>query len=359
MESSRYEQIKQSAIIQQFTELLTIPSPSGMEDKIADHIYRKCNEWGYNPQKDSAGNVYVQIPGKKQSEETCCLASHTDEIGLMVTKINGDGTLGVERIGGSLTWKYGERPVDVFGDNATISGVTAMGSGHAAGGTQKLEWRETAVITGLPPESLKGYGVKPGTLITLSQSERGPIFFGEESNPMIGAWTFDDKIGVAILLQILKTLKTKNVTPVVNLIIAFTTREEIGCFGAKHLAQSLTPTYFIAVDGCPIASESPTELDDRPGIRVRDRGYFYSPKLNQALSDAAKNVGTELQHLVYTTSGSDAGQVGSIGASPQTACIGHIRKNSHGFEVAYLTVFANLYKTLWEFVSSWGGLDEV
>ncbi|MFW9777739.1 MAG: M20/M25/M40 family metallo-hydrolase [Candidatus Heimdallarchaeota archaeon] len=359
MESGRYEHIKQNAIIQEFIELLAIPSPSGMEDQIADYIYHKCNKWGYDPQKDLAGNVYVQVGGRKQSEETCCLASHIDEIGLMVTKINDDGTLGVERVGGSLTWKYGERPVDIFGDNATISGVTAMGSGHAAGSVQKLEWKETSVITGLTPENLKSYGVKPGTLITPSQSERGPIFFGEESDPLIGAWTFDDKIGVAILLHILKTLKAQNVTPVVNLIVAFTTREEIGCFGAKYLAQSLTPTYFIAVDGCPIASESPTELDSRPGIRVRDRGYFYSTRLNQALSDKAKNAGTELQQLVYTTSGSDAGQVGSIGASPQTACIGHIRKNSHGFEVAYHSVFESLYKTLWEFVTSWKGLIEV
>jgi putative aminopeptidase FrvX len=350
-----YGNQKQNEIIQLFSELLAIPSPSGMEDRLAEHIFAQCVEWGYSPTKDYAGNVYVQIPGQKESEETCCLAAHIDEIGLMVTKINADGALNVERVGGTLTWKFGERPVEILGEKKTVHGVTAMGSGHAAGGTQRLEWKDVVVITGLRPEKLQNYGVKPGTLIVPLQSDRGPILFGEETDPMIAAWTFDDKMGVVALLRLIKAIKTENITPYMNLIIAFTTTEEIGCFGAKHLAQSLNPTYFIAVDGCPFASESPMVLDSRPGIRIRDRTFFYSPGLIKALSEAAEKAGTELQHLVYTTSGSDAGMAGNIGASPQTACVGHIRKNSHGFEVAYLSVFENLYKTLRTFIKTWKG----
>ncbi|MFX1285718.1 MAG: M20/M25/M40 family metallo-hydrolase [Promethearchaeota archaeon] len=356
MKSDIYESYRQNDIIQLFSELLTIPSPSGMEIKLADRIYNKCVQWGYNPERDYAGNVYVQITGQKNSKETCVLAAHMDEIGLMVTQINSDGTLRIERVGGTLTWKFGERPVEIYGEKKVIQGITAMGSGHTVKHTEtKLEWKDVHIITGLTPEKLKKYGIKPGTLIAPIQSDRGPILFGEETDPMIAAWTFDDKMGCVTLLNILKKLKTQNVTPLVNLIIAFTTAEEIGCFGAKYLAQSLCPTYFIAVDGCPFASESPMTLDSRPGIRIRDRTYFYSQDLIGILSESAKSAGTELQQLVYTTSGSDAGMVGNIGASPKTACIGHIRKNSHGFEVAYLSVFENLYKTLWTFVTSWDG----
>ncbi len=356
METEQYAKYAQNEIIQLFKELLEIPSPSGMEKKIAEHIYQKCKKWGYDPKIDYAGNVYVQIPGQKDSKETCCLAAHIDEIGLMVTKINPDGTLDVERVGGMLTWKFGERPVDIYGDTRRIQGVTAMGSGHSANISQsRVEWKDVKIVTGLTPEKLKSYGVKSGTLIVPIQSDRGPIFFGDEQDPMIAAWTFDDKMGVAILLRMLRVIKEQNLTPFLNLIIAFTTTEEIGCFGAKYLAQSLNPTYFIAVDGCPFASQSSMELDGRPGIRIRDRTFFYSRDLIKALSEAASDAGTELQQLVYLTSGSDAGMAGSIGASPQTACIGHIRKNSHGFEVAYLSVFENLYNTIIKFVTSWKG----
>jgi putative aminopeptidase FrvX len=348
-----YEKYNQNEVLQLFVELLAIPSPSGMETNLAEYIINKCVDWGYNPQKDHAGNVYVQLVGQTESEETCCLAAHMDEIGLMVTRIHLDGSLDVERVGGTLPWKLGETPVDIFGEHKTIQGITAMGSGHAKNGPQgKLEWKDVKIITGFPPEQLNSFGIKPGSLITPIRAVRGPILFGEENNPMVASWTFDDKMGVAILLHLLKSLKIHNTTPLMNIIIAFTTSEEIGCFGAKHLAQSLQPTYFIAVDGCPFASDSPIELDSRPGIRIRDRTFFYSPTLIKALSDSAKKAGTELQQLVYTTSGSDAGMAGSIGASPQTACIGHIRKNSHGFEVAYLSVFESLYNTLWAFITS-------
>ncbi|MFX0094388.1 MAG: M20/M25/M40 family metallo-hydrolase [Candidatus Hodarchaeota archaeon] len=356
MDSGLFTKYEQNEIVQLFSELLAIPSPSGMENQLANHLHKKCTEWGYTPKKDYAGNVYVEISGQKDSEETCCLAAHMDEIGLMVTKVNPDGTLDVERVGGTLPWKLGERPVEIFGENKTIQGITAMGSGHAASSAQNLEWKDVKIITGFPPEKLKNYGIKPGTLITPAKSVRGPILLGEETDPMIAAWTFDDKMGVVALLRLLKTIRAQNVTPFVNLIIAFTTSEEIGCFGAKALAQSLNPTYFIAVDGCPFASHTPMELDSRPGIRIRDHSYFYSRDLNRALSESANIAGTELQPLVYTTSGSDAGLVGNIGASPQAACLGHIRKNSHGFEVARLLVFENLYKVLWAFITSWKGI---
>ncbi len=342
-------------IIDQFSELLAIPSPSGMEKSIADFIIEKCTNLGYKPIKDQTGNVYIEIEGEDK-QETCCLAAHIDEIGLMVTKINSDGSLNIERVGGSIPWKYGERPVTIYGENKHITGIIALGSGHATGNSKGVtDWKNVKVITGLNPKTLENYGIKPGTLITILDSERGPIIMGEESKPMIASWTFDDKMGIVTLLRLLEAIKKNEFRPFLNLIIAFTTTEEIGCFGAKYLAQSLKPTYFIAVDGCPFAADSPMLLD-LPGIRVRDRTFFYSKELISALSQSALEAGIELQQLVYTVSGSDAGAVGNIGVSPHTACVGHIRLNSHGYEIAYLSVFEKLCKILWSFTTTFKGI---
>ena len=54
--------------------------------------------------------------------------------------------------------------------------------------------------------------------------------------------------------------------------------------------------------------------------------------------------------------GYNFGYVGNIGASPHTACVGHIRLNSHGYEIAYLSVFEKLYKTLWSFIKAFKGI---
>jgi putative aminopeptidase FrvX len=62
------------------------------------------------------------------------------------------------------------------------------------------------------------------------------------------------------------------------------------------------------------------------------------------------NAGTELQVMVYTSAASDASAVYNNGGAPRVGFIGHVRSNSHGFEVARLSVFANTVKTILEYI---------
>jgi len=345
----------QEEIIALFSELLSIPSPSGKEEKMIEIIIQKIKSIGYEPQIDYSGNIFVEIAGEN-NDVSCCLASHMDEIGLMVTKINEDGSLGVERVGGSLPWKYGERPLEIFGQNKTITGISSMGSGHGSRKNDtQIKWEEVRIITGYSAKQLKEFGIEAGTRILLDRNECGPRILGNETNPLIAAWTFDDRMGVVTLLRLLKSIKDEAIKVKMKTIIAFTVQEETSCFGARSLAQKIKPTFFIAVDGCPTASHSPVVVDERPGIWIKDRRQFYSDKLIDGLTNAATNVGVELQRAIFTGAASDASSVGMTGFSDQLATIGHVRENSHGYEVASLEAFENLYKTLKEFVSNWDG----
>ena len=345
----------QSEIIDLFSELLAIPSPSGKEEMMAEYVINKLQSWDYEPIKDHSGNVYLKIEGER-NDVSCCLAAHMDEIGLMVSKINDDGSLNIERVGGSLPWKYGERTIEILGSKKTIKGITSMGSGH---GSRKkdtqITWEEVKIVTGHSPEELKSFGILVGTRILPLRSECGPHILGNENNPLLAAWTFDDRMGIVALLRLLKSMKEENIKPKMDFIVAFTVQEETSCFGARTLAHKTNPTYFIAVDGCPLASHSPLELDERPGIWLRDRRQFYSTELIDALSKAAESVDVELQRAIFTGAASDASSVGLTGCADQVATIGHVRKNSHGFEIATLEVFENLLKTLKAFVSDWNG----
>ncbi|MCG3215958.1 MAG: M20/M25/M40 family metallo-hydrolase [Candidatus Heimdallarchaeota archaeon] len=341
----------QEEIITMFSELLAIPSPSGTEGKIAEFIITKLKSWGYNPEKDYTGNVYVKIEGER-NDVSCCLAAHIDEIGLMVAKINDDGTLNVERVGGCLPWKFGERPVEIFGTDKTIKGVSSMGSGHGVRKTDtQIKWEEVKVVTGYTPEKLRQFGISAGTRILPLRSDCGPHILGEDANPLISAWTFDDRMGAVALLRLLKVIKEEEIKPKMNFIIAFTVQEETSCFGARTLAQKIKPTYFIAVDGCPTASHSPLEVDERPGIWLKDSRQFYSTELIEALSKAAESVGVELQRAIFTGAASDASSVGLTGVADQLATIGQVRENSHGYEIASLEAFENLYKTLKAYIT--------
>ena len=84
----------QSEIINLFSELLAIPSPSGKEELMIEYLINKLQTLGFTPNKDHSGNVYLKIEGER-SDVSCCLAAHMDEIGLMVSKIHDDGSLNV------------------------------------------------------------------------------------------------------------------------------------------------------------------------------------------------------------------------------------------------------------------------
>lgn len=337
-----------------FTDLLAFPSPSSMEHRLAAHVRDLLTGWGYTPQHDGAGNVWVRLAGCNPAGPLVCYAAHMDEIGLAVHAIEEDGRLRVSRSGGLLPWKLGEAPVEILGDHATITGVLSMGAGHGASG-QAIEWAHVRVITGLTPAQLAAAGVRPGSLGTPRRAQCGPLLFGDPLDPLVAAWTFDDRMGMVALLRLLETLAAHAIQPACPTIVAFTVQEEVGGMGARVLAQRERPEVFIAIDGCPITPGAPLLLDGRPGIWTRDRSAPYDPRLIVDLCVAAAAAGTALQPVAYDVSASDASMVFEVGGAARIACFGQVRENSHGYEVARLAVFENMLRTLQHFVTHWEG----
>lgn len=337
-----------------FTELLSVPSPSSYEGKVAAIVRAKLDALGYAHITDGAGNITVRVPGQKPEAGLLCLASHMDEIGFAVTKIEADGTLRVMRSGGLYPWKQGEGPVEVLGDHDSVIGILSMGSTHTATSGKAIEWSDVRIITGLTPAALAAKGVRPGSPGVPTREVVGPVIFGNAADPLVGAWTFDDRMGVVMLLRILTILQEQGLQPVRPTLIAFTVCEEVGGLGAKIVAQREQPETFIAVDGSPIPPGAPLQIDGRPGIWSRDRLAPYDVQLLRDLAAAAERVGTQLQPVAYDSAASDASLVFAAGFAQRIACVGHVRENSHGYEVARVTVFENSVKTLVEFVTTWG-----
>ncbi len=338
--------LKDHPVLSLFTELL-VPSPSGREGKLAAIVREKLDELGYSHQTDGAGNLTVRLEGREEDGPLCVLASHMDEIGMAVTRIEADGVLRVDRSGGLYPWKLGEGPVEILGDEDTITGVLSFGSTHTAKTLDKaIQWKDVRLLTGLTPAQLQEAGVRPGSTAVPDRPRRGPVLFGDPEDPLVGAWTFDDRMGVVMLLLFLERLKKENLQPLHPTIIAFTVQEEVGGHGAKIVAQRERPEIFIAVDGCPIPPGAPLLLDGRPGIWSKDSRAHYDQALLRELSQAAQAAGTELQPVVFDGAASDASLTFTTGAVPRVACMGHVRENSHGYEVARLSVFENVVKTL-------------
>jgi putative aminopeptidase FrvX len=277
-----------------------------------------------------------------------------DEIAMVVSSIEPNGELRVNRLGGLYPWKLGEGPLDILGDRKIVKGVLSMGSTHTLDASeQSISWETVRIITGLSPDQLDEFGVRPGIPVLPTKERRGPQIFGDENDPLISAWTFDDRMGCVTLLKLLDHLKENSITPYHPTTFAFTTREETGGHGAKYLVRTINPEVFIAIDGCPIPPGSPLKIDGRPGIWSKDRLAQYDQDLIRSLSESAIKAGTSLQPAVYDGAASDASLVSYALGVPKIACIGHVRENSHGYEVARLSVFDNLLNTLIDFSRSY------
>ena len=339
-----------------FRKLIAVPSPSGYEAELAAIVRFEIEKTGFIPEQDAAGNVLVRLEGTDPHAPLTVIAAHMDEIGMSVKTINPDGSIIVESLGGLHPWKIGERPVTILGDNHSITAILSAGAGHGADSSKPVSWADFKLITGQSLQQLSEAGVRPGSPAVPVTSDRGPFFLGSGSDPLVAAWTYDDRMGVVALLRLLKDMKENNSKPVSPSIIAFTVQEELGGHGIKTLAVREKPQSIIAVDGCPMPSYAGLALDGRPGIWTRDRLAIYDPRLLAAFENSAKLCGTELQQASFTSTSSDSSMACSIGAAALCATFGHVRENSHGYEIARLSVFDNVLKVLINFVQTWRGV---
>jgi putative aminopeptidase FrvX len=216
--------------------------------------------------------------------------------------------------------------------------------------SRKANWTEAYVLTGHSKTALVQAGVRPGSTAVPIPEVRGPVVFGDPEDPLVAAWTFDDRASVITELRMLEVIKERNILPQNPAIAAFTVHEEAGCHGAKVLAHRERPEIFIALDGCPMPPGAPLTLDGRPGIWSKDKVTHFDQRLIGELMRAAHEAGTGLQAAVYEGAASDASMVYASGAAPRVATVGIVRENSHGYEVTRLSIFDHLLNTLIRFM---------
>jgi len=367
-ESIRFKGGKMSAFDQDpnlhlLTDLLQIPAPSGREERMAAEIAKRIADLDCEAQTDAQGNVWTTLQGRDPALGGVALASHMDEISMVLTAVEPDGRLQVQRSGGLHPWKLGEGPVEIVGDGEDpVIAHLSFGSGHTndprdpitqfISGSKGITWSDCHLLTGLTPEQLRARGVRVGSCAVPVPAVRGPHLFGPPDDPLVSAWILDDRGGTVTLLRLLARIKETGLQPRRSLHLCFTVQEEGGLLGAKGWARRNPVEIFIAVDSSPVPAGVRLALDGRPATWSKDSGAHFDQFLIRDLAAAAEGAGTELQYAVYGAAASDATGVLSSGLAPRAATVGYPRANSHGYETCRLSVFENLTATLFAFVET-------
>ncbi len=339
------------SVLERFSALVCIPAPSNREHQISEVICDQLREMGLSPTKDAGGNVMAELEGSDPELPLWCYAAHMDEIAIVVTRIRETGDLEVTRSGSLYPWKLGEGPVEILGDQGTVLGVLSMGSMHIPHNKRKpVDWDGVWITTGMSESELKEAGVRPGSVAVPHASRRGPFVFGSPSDPVAAAWSFDDRLGCALLLELLATMQAAGEKPRHRSLVAFTHSEEVGGLGIMHLAQKVQPEALIAIDLAPMPPGTPLVLDSRPAIWSKDSHSHYDHGLMVELIAAGREVDIDIQSVAYEQAASDASIAFNVGATDRALCVGWACGNSHGYETVRIGAMENTLRVLRRFV---------
>lgn len=268
-------------------ELSITPGVSGFEGKIEDIIKRELKDHTDSIEVDTMGNVITTKKGEKNKPKVM-LASHMDEIGLMVKYIDNEGYLRFSKIGGINDQMLMNQSVTIHTDNGDITGVLGSKPPHVTKPEEKnkiIKSDDMFIDIGAQDKKDAEKMVKVGDPITFN------ALFEDFPNNLIMGKALDNRVGCYVMIEVLKRVESKATIYGVG-----TVQEEVGLKGAKTSAFKLNPDIAIALDTTLSGDhpgikkeEAPAIIGNGPAIILADasgRGIITNKKIKNMLIQA-------------------------------------------------------------------------
>lgn len=271
--------------------------PSGHEERIREVIRAEIEGLADEVRVDALGNLIALKRGKGQGIKVM-LAAHMDEIGIIVTHVDEKGFLRFAPVGGV-------RPLTLLGGRAVFADGTV--------GTFGMEKREPEEAKKIPTFD------KLYLDVGAKDKESVPVKVGDVAcfqRPFVAqgdrliAKAFDDRIGCAVLIQVMRDLKE---TPH-DVYFVFSVQEEVGLRGATTSTYGIQPDLGISVDvtrtgDTPEAHPMAVSLGAGPAIKVKDGRMLAHPAVKDLLVRTAEELGIPYQLEVLERGTTDAAAI--------------------------------------------------
>ena len=112
-------------------QLLAAHAPSGAESAMDALVNELAAPIGDAVWQDAADNIIIHIKGQSHDQPVAAIA-HKDEIALIVKRIDSDGKIRVQPLGGLHPWALGESPVEILTRDGLCPGVLSTGAKHVS-----------------------------------------------------------------------------------------------------------------------------------------------------------------------------------------------------------------------------------
>jgi putative aminopeptidase FrvX len=329
--------------LETFERLLSADSTTGMHREVEEKLCSILDGLGCEYFPTRKGGIIADLGG---TGETLCITAHLDDIGLMVRKINPDGTLNVCPVGGLYPFYCLTENVRIHTfDGRIYTGSVCRSPGSIHVTEEELrdvasDFRKNICVVldenVRSREETEKLGIETGNYIALY-----PRF--EYSNGYLKSRFIDDKACAAAVIALIKDLKEENIVPSRHVIVYFAVYEEIG-HGTTWLPEGVKD--ILAVDIAPTGPDQ-TSDERKVSIFVKDSRFPYNKEMTEELRRAAIEHGVDYVMDVFTPHYGTDGD-GSIlaGYDIRHAAIGPGTLNSHSYERTHIEGLRNTYDLL-------------
>lgn len=341
-------------------ELCELVGPSGFEQDVQRYIKTSIEDKVSKLEVDALGNVIATISATDASMPSMLLAAHADEIGFIVKKIEANGTLRFEQLGGFDNRTLLAQPVTVKGESGYIHGVIGTLAVHY------VKWddpkridshRQLYIDIGAAsPEEVAQMGVKVGQPISYG-SELKQI--GDAKQNRVVGKGLDDRAGCAVLIELIEQFHAKTDRPHGDIHFAFTVQEEVGLRGASVLSSNLQPDFALAIDTTPtsdtydVLMTGTRTLGAGPCIKIADKSLISHPLVTGLLEKAAIEHGIPYQQEIFMGIGTDAGAIHTTAKGVSSGVVSIPSRYTHTpIEIVDLTDLENTVRLVEAFILS-------
>ena len=293
-------------------KLCSLPGVSGAEDSVRDFIRTRAITFADDIRTDAMGNLMVFRAGKRSTTKPLMLTAHMDEVGFIVKRITDDGMLKFGFVGGIDPRVVIGRRV-CFGKVSGVIGIKAVHLTSQEERKHTPDAKDLYIDIGACSKSEAESKVNIGDYGVFDSD------FLEFGDDLIKAKALDDRIGCAVLLQLLRK------TPHVDTWFVFTVQEEVGFRGATTAAFSIDPALCINVEGTAAAEIKPYNrscaIRNGAVLPFMDKSAIYDQKLLKFLCNIADNEHINWQTKTTVSGSTDIGAIHKSLTGVPCACV--------------------------------------
>lgn len=293
---------------------------SGREHAVRAYLLNELRQLGLPDDAvrvDRPGNVLVHKKGASAAKRRVMFAAHMDEVALMVTDINADGSLCFDAVGGVNAGAVIGRQVTV-GD-AKLAGVIGCKPVHLLSPEERKKPAEMHALycdIGTCSKAETEQLVHAGDLIYFCENAQE---FGDGS---LISKAIDDRFGCAILLSLLRSDLPYDTD------FAFTVQEEVGLRGAGVAAAALNPELAVIFEATTAADLPDCTGADRvctlgggAVISLIDGRTVYDKAMYDAAVQLCEAQGIAWQTKTKIAGGNDAGAIQNAGQGARVLAV--------------------------------------